>query len=121
MNNKVIDLNDVLERVQDDWELLLELFEIFENDFAVKRLALEEGMSQKNFDKIRDLAHSLKGASGNISARSLFQAFYQLEKMGESKNLTRMGEVLKTVDTQFVEFKACAEQIKKDYQKQRKG
>ena len=51
MKKNAIDLEDVLERVQDDWELLLELLDIFEQDYAVKRPALGQLVQQKNFDK----------------------------------------------------------------------
>ena len=35
--NDIIDLKDALERVQDDKELLFELFSIFQEDFPGKR------------------------------------------------------------------------------------
>ena len=114
-NDKAIDLADVLERVQDDWELLLELLDIFDQDFSAKRSVLAQMVMENNFDKVRDIAHSLKGASGNISAKPLFHSFYQLEKMGESRDLTRAGEVLKSIDAQIVELKASVVQLKKDY------
>ena len=37
MAEDIIDLPDVLERVQDDKELLLELLDIFQEDFVSKR------------------------------------------------------------------------------------
>lgn len=113
--NKVIDLDDVLERVQDDWELLLELLDIFEQDFSAKRPLLAQMVAEKSCEKIHDLAHSLKGASGNISAKALFQSFLQLEKMGESQDLSPAPELLKTIDAQFEDFKVRAAQLKKEH------
>jgi two-component system sensor histidine kinase/response regulator len=115
MVKSAIDLPDVLERVQDDWELLLELLDIFQQDYSVKRPNLGGMVQQKNFDKIRDISHSLKGAAGNISAKEMFQSFYQLEKMAENKELGQMEQILKVVDQQFVELQACIVQLKKDY------
>ncbi len=117
MKKTVIDLPDVLERVQDDWELLLELLDIFDQDFQVKRPALSEFFAQKNFDKIRDIAHSLKGAAGNISAKELFQSFYQLEKMAEGKDPSRMEAVFKAIDQQFTDLRAAVVELKKDHPK----
>lgn len=115
MKKSAIDLDDVLERVQGDWDLLLELLDIFAQDYLVKRPLLDEFLSQSNFDKLRDIGHSLKGASGNISAKDLFASFLQIEKMAESKNLSRIGGILKDVDRQFAELQECIAQIKDDY------
>lgn len=115
MKKKAIDLDDVLERVQDDWDLLLELLDIFEQDYILKRPLFDEFLSQKNFDKMRDLGHSLKGASGNISAKDLFESFLQIEKMAENKDLSRMEGILKAIDQQFVALQECIAQLKKDY------
>lgn len=120
MQKDAMDLNEVLERVQEDWELLLELLDIFEQDFAVKRQTLGEMLHQKNFDKIRDIAHSLKGAAGNISAKPLFQSFYQLEKLGENKEAGQVPELLNTIDQQFIQLKTSIVQLKKDYQNRKK-
>jgi len=113
MGKNAIDIADVLERVQDDWELLFELFDIFEQDYAVKRKALGEYAEQKNFEKIRDVAHSLKGASGNISAKPLFHSFFQLEKLAEKKEMKGIPELLLDVDQQFTELMAEISELKK--------
>ncbi len=68
MSEEIIDLKDVLERVQDDKELLAELFDIYQEDFVVKRQALGEAITAKDITKIKEIAHSMKGSSGNISA-----------------------------------------------------
>ncbi len=45
MVEEIIDLKDVLERVQDDKELLGELFDIYLEDFVVKRKALGDAIA----------------------------------------------------------------------------
>lgn len=115
MDNRVIDLEDVLERVQNDWELLFELFDIFEQDFMVKKPMCDNLFSHQEFDKLRDIAHSLKGAAGNISAKKLFDSLYQIEKLSEEHTPERIPALLKAVDKQFIEFQSAKAQIRKEH------
>ncbi len=62
MHKNVIDLDDVLERVQDYWDLLMELFDIFQEDYKDKLSQLQKLVGEQNFVQIRNVAHSLKGA-----------------------------------------------------------
>ena len=43
MSEPIIDLKEFLERVQDDRELLVEIADIYEQDFVEKRKILEDG------------------------------------------------------------------------------
>ncbi len=115
MNNMVIDLEDVLERVQNDWELLFELFDIFEQDFIAKKPVCDDLCARQELDKLRDIAHSLKGAAGNISAKKLFESFYQIERLSEERTPERIPSILKAVDKQFIEFQAEKQQLKKQH------
>jgi HPt (histidine-containing phosphotransfer) domain-containing protein len=101
MSDDVLDLADFKERVQDDIELLLELLDIYEEDYKKKRVALEEAVRGRNPDEVRNIAHSLKGASGNISAGQLRESFYKLEEMGKTKNLEGAQAALSQVDQEY--------------------
>ena len=85
MSEEIIDLKDVLERVQDDKELLAELFDIYQEDFVVKRKALGDAIAAKDIAKIKEVAHSMKGSSGNISAKPLHAACLKLEMPGQRR------------------------------------
>ena len=56
MSNDIIDLKEVLERVQDDQELFFELLEIFQEDYAEKRKLLDGLVAQKDFGQLRNIA-----------------------------------------------------------------
>jgi len=47
MSEEIIDLKDVLERVQDDKELLDELLDIYQEDFVQKRQALGKPLPRR--------------------------------------------------------------------------
>ncbi len=115
MSEEIIDLKDVLDRVQDDKELLLELFDIFKEDFVKKRQALGEAVAAGDIVKIKELAHSLKGSSGNISAKPMHASCFQLEQLAKSNTTTGMQDVLKNIDTQFEQVKVFTVQLKEEW------
>jgi HPt (histidine-containing phosphotransfer) domain-containing protein len=101
MSEDVIDLNEFLERVMNDKELLLELLDLFIEEFQEKRKLLGAAIENKNFEQIKSATHSLKGSSGNISAKSLRVTVIQIEKMGVNNDLTGAQEALGDLDKKY--------------------
>ena len=114
MSEEIIDLKDFLERVQDDKELLAELLDIYQEDFVVKRQALNEAIAAHDIVKIKEVAHSMKGSSGNISAKSLHAACLKLESLAREGKTDGMQEVVLTIDGYFERIKVFAINFKKD-------
>ena len=114
MSEEIIDLKEVLERVQDDKELLNELFDIYQEDFRVKRQALEDAIAAGDIAKIKEVAHSMKGASGNISAKPLYAACLKLESLAKEGKTDGMQEVAVSIDGYFEEVKVFAARFKKE-------
>jgi len=112
MDNNTLDLKDVLERVQDDWELLMELLDIFSEDYTEKREVLNELIKENNFEEIRNIAHSIKGAAGNISAKAMHATSERIERLAEERNLVTVKELLPELDKQFVQLQACIKELK---------
>ena len=115
MGEEIIDLNEVLERVQDDKGLLDELFDIYQEDFVIKRQALGDAIAAHDIAKIKEVAHSLKGSSGNISAKPLYAACLKLESLAQKGKTDGMQEVAVAIDRYFEEVKVFAARFKKDF------
>lgn len=113
--SEIIDLKDFMERVQDDKELLLELLDIFQEDFINKRQALDEAVKTKDIAKIKEIAHSLKGASGNISAKAMHANFLKIEAAAKSNDVDQTASILKDIDVQFAQIKEYSARIKKEF------
>lgn len=113
--SEIIDLKDFMERVQDDKELLVELLDIFQEDFVIKRQALGEAVNSNDIAKIKEVAHSLKGASGNISAKDMHANFLKMEQAVKNNDMGQLGPILKDVDDQFELIKQFAAKVKKDF------
>ena len=115
MLNDAIDLPDVMERVQDDKELLLELLVIFQDDFLKKRQALGAAVAAGDIPKVKELAHSIKGSSGNISAKAMHATCLELETMAKSNSTANMPALVKQIDVQFELVKVYAAELKKEW------
>lgn len=115
MSDDVIDLKDFAERVQDDKDLMLELFDIFIADFQVKQKSLQEAVGKKNLEEVSSIAHSLKGASGNISAKSMRATCLKIEEMGKNSNLAGMETLLKDLNRQYQDLLKRINEIKKEF------
>ena len=114
MSEEIIDLKDVMERVQGDKELLAELFDIYEEDFVVKRQALGDAIAAHDIAKIKEVAHSMKGSFGNISAKPLHAACLKLEMLAKEGKTDGMQEVAVAIDGYFEEIKVYAAKFKKE-------
>ncbi len=115
MSEQVIDLPEVLERVQDDKELLLELFDIFTADYAVKMQALKKAITDQNFEVIKDVIHSVKGAAGNISAKAVHAVCMSLEQMAVKKDIEMIKKTVVQLEEHFKTLQGRMAQIKKEF------
>ena len=115
--SEIIDLKDGMERVQDDKDLLCELFDIFSEDFVGKYTAIQAACVKGDAAAFQMLAHGLKGATGNISAMRMHENCVELDKLGRACDLSGAGSGVALLGRQFEEFKLEVIKIKKDFGK----
>jgi two-component system, sensor histidine kinase and response regulator len=77
----------VMQRLGGDEELFAEVSRLFLEDCPVRLAAIGVAVDQQDAEKIRETAHALKGAAGNISATRLFEATAALERIGAEGRL----------------------------------
>ena len=115
MSDDVIDLPEALERVQDDKGFLVELLDVFQEDFLKKRAVLAEALTTKDIMKVREVAHSMKGSSGNISAKGIYAVCLDLEKLAKTNSTDGMQDLARNIDVQFAGVQAFAAKLKKEF------
>jgi len=115
MPEECVDLNEVLERVQHDRELLLELFQIFLDDCPKKIEALKSAVKQADVQKIKDIAHSMKGASGNIAAKKINATFIIIEQMAKDNKIGEIRDKIGELDSQLAELRAYSKKLENDF------
>ncbi|MCK5579781.1 MAG: Hpt domain-containing protein [Candidatus Omnitrophica bacterium] len=112
MREKVIDLDEVMERVQDDRELLEELLEIFEEDHQEKISLLKGVVEEGGFEQIKDITHSMKGAAGNISAKAIYSTCARIEQMAAKRDINEIKECVSVLEEQFRAFREEANKLR---------
>jgi HPt (histidine-containing phosphotransfer) domain-containing protein len=89
-----IDYDSALERTGGDRDFLDELLGMYIKDFDDKIFQLKTAVAKKESDLIRELAHSLKGSSANLSLIPLQETFYRLETAGRENNPDAAEKIL---------------------------
>jgi two-component system sensor histidine kinase/response regulator len=92
-SNSILDINDMKQRIGDDDEFISELLIIFKDDALELVKNLENAIFENAPSKLQECAHALKGMSANVSAISLKEVSYTLEKMGESGDILNAEKI----------------------------
>ena len=74
-------------------EVLIQIIDIFLTEYDERIAALAKYISERDFDKIRFAAHSLKGAIANFMASEPAALAGKLEEMAENKQSAELDEV----------------------------
>jgi HPt (histidine-containing phosphotransfer) domain-containing protein len=90
-----------LDRTGGDKEFLDELLEMYLEDFEDKFPQIKEALAAKDNELIRELAHSLKGSSANLSLLNLQDTFYRLEMAGRENRMEEAGNLLPCLQQEF--------------------
>ncbi|MBF0226554.1 MAG: response regulator [Desulfobacterales bacterium] len=90
---EIIDINEVLERLRGNKKLLNSLFDEFTKDYKNASKEIKSFLDSRDFDAAAELAHTIKGVSGNLSATSLYESSLALEKAIKNKELKSIQEL----------------------------
>ena len=88
------DLTEGLSRVAGNHELYKKLLLSFYQDNKEKTQQIKQALQTNDFSTARHLAHSVKGVSGNISAKQLFAAARSLELELNQESRKNLPELL---------------------------
>jgi HPt (histidine-containing phosphotransfer) domain-containing protein len=79
-----INFPELLSRVDNDRELLLDLFAIFKDDFPRHLQALQDAVSRDDMKQIATVSHTLKGMLLNLAVTRAAKGAAQLEELAHS-------------------------------------
>ena len=82
-----LDRSSALARMGGDEQLLLDVATLFLEDCPMRLQAIRTAIDQQSATGLRNEAHALKGAAGNLSASGLFEAARTLERLGADNQL----------------------------------
>jgi two-component system, sensor histidine kinase and response regulator len=81
-NESAIDFPELLARVDNDRELLLDLMSIFKDDFPRHQRELSDVIAARDLKKMAIVSHTLKGMLANLAATRAASAAAKLEQLG---------------------------------------
>jgi len=90
----VFDVVPILAKFGDDMDFFCELAEIYMKDTPERIEALGHSLKNKDAKGIEDLAHKLKGTSGNFGIDGLYSLFSELQELGKESKLDEASRVL---------------------------
>ena len=100
MSASVININEALERIGGDKEFLFELLDEFAQQVDENLPLLKKAINDGDFDNIKLIAHSLRGAAGNLSINEMHQALTEIEALVSSRENAKMALFLDKIDAQ---------------------
>ena len=104
MAKDFIDLEELLERTENDRELMRDLLTIFKEEFRQHLRALREAVESLNTNRVTMEAHSLKGMLSNLAAVEAAAAVAELERLGRNNETSKFLE-------SFSNFAAIAKEL----------
>ena len=103
-NEDVFDRKAFMERLFDDEELCAEILQMYTDDIPEQLKKLKEAVSQGDAFAFCSIAHTIKGASANIEARTMKEVSFKLEKAGKAEDLTNGMELIQELSDEFQRF-----------------
>ena len=82
-----VNLAQALERLGGDRQLLSDVVGVFLEDCPRQLANVKLAVDARDADAIRQAAHALKGAAGNLAATDVFEAAQTLERIGAERRL----------------------------------
>ena len=104
MAKNLIDFDELLERTENDKELMRDLLTIFREEFPQRLQSLREAVESLNATNVAMEAHALKGMLSNLAAIEAAVAAAELERLG------RTGETSKFLES-FSHFEVIAKEL----------
>ena len=100
---------DFLDTVSNDIEFAKKLINEYISQTRILLIQAKEAMYQNKFEELAKIAHTLKGSSGTISAKSLYNTAYQMERYSKERNI---NEVINSISKFATLFSIFIEEVK---------
>jgi CheY-like chemotaxis protein len=98
IDSDIFDVNKLSENLSDDIEVMLLVLQSFIEDLPNYLEAIEQALTEKDWDSVRKFSHKIKGAAANVQARKLSGVAHDLENMAANKKIE--GIIEKSNDLQ---------------------
>jgi HPt (histidine-containing phosphotransfer) domain-containing protein len=98
---RILDLDVVLARVDNDRRLLAELATIFLQDYPRLRNEIQQSLLQDDHSSLERAAHTLKGRLAFFGIHTAIEQAGALEKMGRTNDLSCARQTVAEIDAEM--------------------
>jgi len=99
-------LPELLDRVENDEDLLAELFALFQEDLPGSRAALRTAIERAELPEIERVAHRLKGMLANLSAKQAASLAAVIESAARAGDTEKIWQTQAVFDPELSAFSA---------------
>src|SRR5262249_37518521 len=103
--------SELLERMGGKRELVQRVFDVFLESLEPWQRDVDDAISSRDGDKLRRVAHQIKGAVANLAARRAIATAKMLEDLGKSGNLSPAQRLRDQLMTELGRVKSALERM----------
>jgi HPt (histidine-containing phosphotransfer) domain-containing protein len=109
---QILDLDAALGRVDGDRELLVEMADLFLDEYPRLLTTLRDAVAHGNAQTAAYAAHTLKGSVANFAAMPSFTAAQKLERIARQGDLTQAHAAFADLEAQLTRLKPVLANLK---------
>ena len=109
--NLPINFDKAVEEFEGDKEFLVEVLNAFLENVSAQTGTIRQAISDGDAEMVRREAHSIKGGSANLTADTLSDIAFKLERTGSSGDLERSLETLELFEKEFKRLEEFTKKI----------
>ncbi len=99
-SDAVYDWEELMERVDDDIELLQRMLYLFGRDYPQLLVEIRTAVESANLESLKEAAHTLRGMLANLTAHLAADIAAELENVEESRDLAEYAEMPARLETE---------------------
>ena len=112
-----VNMSELLARVDNDRDLLAELFELFQEDFPRLRSAINGAVDSGNLPQVEKAAHSLKGMLANLSIKQGTELAANIEAVARAGDMLQIRQAVAAFDREAAGFSAALDAFRTGWEK----
>jgi two-component system sensor histidine kinase/response regulator len=110
-----LDRRALLERVENDVDLLSDLIALFKGDSVRQIHAIREAVRNKQADSLKRAAHTFKGTCGNLGAVEAARTARELEKLAETGDFSGAEARVPVLEAQIEHAGRLLEELREEH------
>ena len=103
----ILDSRRLKENYADDMELLEEVIELFFDSSPSYLSNIRDAVARGDSQALRETAHKLRGAVGNLCATATLEAARRLEEIGRDNRMAEAGDALIAVELELARLETA--------------